>query len=153
MGLAEVRSLGLPRRLVSSDERDDFEQELIDQYALAGAGAGISDGSIASDRSVIFSFVRFNGRHAWTATTDDADRFLSHQRKTLRLAHSTVQSKAWTIARFYEFLMVRYQGDIHALTGHVLVQPIDAFNRPRRADYGQMVRIPPSQTEVEDFFG
>jgi site-specific recombinase XerD len=153
MGLAEVRSLGLPRRLVLPDERDDFEQELIDQYALAGAGAGISDGSIASDRSVIFSFVRFTGRHAWTASTDDADRFLSHQRKTLRLAHSTVQSKAWTIARFYEFLMVRYQGDIHALTGHVLVQPIDAFNRPRRADYGQMVRIPPSQTEVEDFFG
>jgi site-specific recombinase XerD len=153
MTLAVVRSLGLPRRLGSMAEFDDFEQELIDQYALAASAVGISDGSIHSDRAVLFGFARFLHGHLWSATTDDADRFLDHQRRTLRLAHSTVQSKAWVLARFYEFLLVRYQGDIHVLTGVVLVQPIDEFNRPRKGDYGVMTRIPPSDVEVEDFFG
>jgi site-specific recombinase XerD len=152
-GLAEVRSIGSPRRLVTVEDQDDFEQELIDQYALAQAGAGMSDDSIANARAVIFGFLRFTGRHAWTATTDDADRFLTHQRKSMRLAHSTVQQRAWMIGRFYDFLMSRYQGDVHALTGYVMVQPIDAFNRPRKAEYGVMVRIPPSQAEVESLFG
>ncbi|MHB8341839.1 MAG: tyrosine-type recombinase/integrase [Mycobacteriales bacterium] len=152
MTLAVVRSLGSPRRLRGETELDDFEQELIDQYALAAAAAGVNDGTIAHERSVLFAFVRFIGRYVWTATTDDADRFLTHQRKTLRLAHSTVVQKAWVLARFYEFLIARYQGDIHALTGHVLGQPIDEFNRPARADYAAAVRIPPSDTEVEEFF-
>jgi hypothetical protein len=63
-----------------------------------------------------------------------------------------VQQKAWTLARFYDFLIARYQGDIHAVTGHVLVQPIDEFNRPAKADYGGMQRIPPSGPEVEELF-
>ncbi|MDQ3343749.1 MAG: tyrosine-type recombinase/integrase [Actinomycetota bacterium] len=152
MALAVVRSLGMPARLQSVGEVEDFEQELIDQYALAASGAGVGDSSIASARLVIFGFVRFLGGHVWTATVDDADRFLTHQRKTLRLAPSTVQQKAWVLAKFYEFLIARYQGDIHALTGCVLVQPIDEFNRPVKAGYGGLERIPPCDAEVEEFF-
>jgi site-specific recombinase XerD len=152
MTSAAVRTLGLPQRLHTEQERDDFEQELIDQYALAGVGAGLSDGFISSERTVLFAFARFLDGHVWTATTADADRFLTHQRQKLRLAHSTVQRKAWTLARFYDFLISRYQGDVHALTGHVLAQPIDEFNRPAKADYGAMVRIPPETSEVEEFF-
>lgn len=152
MTLAVVRSLGMPRQLRTAQELDDFEQELVDQYALAAAGAGVSDGSIAHERSVLFGFIGFLGRHVWTASPEDADRFLTHQRKVLRLTHSTVQQKAWTLARFYDFLIARYQGDIHAVTGHVLVQPIDEFNRPAKADYGGMQRIPPSGQEVEELF-
>ena len=48
--------------------------------------------------------------------------------------------------------MVRYQGDIHALTGYVVEQVIDEFNRPAQADYGAL-RIPPSDAEVEALFG
>jgi site-specific recombinase XerD len=152
MTLAVVRSLGLPRRLDSTQDLEDFEQELIDQYALAASAVGIGDGAIAADRLVIFGFVRFLGRPVWTVTADDADRFLAHQRKTLRLAHSTVRQKAGVLARFFGFLQARYQADIHALTGVVLTQPIDEFNRPRRADYGSVERIPPSQAEIEEFF-
>lgn len=150
--LAVVRSLGLPRRLQSAAELDDFEQELIDQYALAVSAAGVGDSSIAGDRSVIFAFARFLGRHVWTAGAEDADRFLTHQRKGLHLAHSTVQQKAWALARFYDFLLARYQADVHAVTGHVLMQPIDEFNRPAKADYGGMQRIPPGEADVEEFF-
>ena len=51
----------------------------------------------------------------------------------------TVQHKAWALARFYEFLVLRYQGDLQRLTGHVVIQVIDDFNRPAKADYRAIV--------------
>lgn len=152
MTLAVVRSLGTAQRLRSAQQLEDFEQELADQFALASAGAGITDRHIAEERSMIFEFLRFCGRPVWEVTAADADRFLVHQRKGLGRARSTVGGKARTLAQFYDFLVFRYQGDIHALTGHVLVQPIDEYNRP--PDCGQQViRVPPRDDEVEALFG
>jgi hypothetical protein len=76
VGLAVVRSLGGPQQLRSTQEAEDFEQELVDQFLLAGIGAGVSDGVVAADRSVIFEFLRFLSRPLWTAGPEDADRFL-----------------------------------------------------------------------------
>ncbi|MFD8810444.1 integrase [Streptomyces sp. NPDC059627] len=111
MTLAVVRSIGTPRRLETAQEYEDFEQELVDQFLLAGVGAGLSDDSIADDRRAIFEFVRFLGRPVWATAPEDADRFLAHQRKVKRLAHSTVQSKAWTLAQFFDFLIARTHGN------------------------------------------
>ena len=61
MDLAVVRSLGAPRRLDSAQEREDFEQELVDQFLLAAVGAGACDGTVLEARSVIFEFARFLG--------------------------------------------------------------------------------------------
>jgi site-specific recombinase XerD len=151
VGLAVVRSIDAPRRLVSPQDEEDFEQELVDQYLLAAVGAGISDGHVGADRSVIFELIHFVGRPVWTTSAADVDRFLAHQRRDLGRARLTVQHKAWGLARFFEFLVVRYQGDIHALTGCVVSQPIDEFNRPVKADYG-VARVPPSRAEVEALF-
>lgn len=107
MTLAVVRSIGAPRRLETAQEYEDLEQELVDQFLLAGVGAGLSDDSTADDRRVIFEFVRFLGRPVWTTTPKDADRFLADQRKVKRLAHSRVQGKAWTLAQFFDFLIAR----------------------------------------------
>jgi site-specific recombinase XerD len=151
--LAVVRSLGGgSARITSPEELEDFEQELVDQYALACSAAGIGDGSVAADRLVIFGFVRFLNRRAWTATTDDADRFLTYQRAVKRLAGTTVHARALALARFYEFLINRYQGEVYARTGHVLMQPIDEFNRPARDYDGGSKRIPPSEQDVEALF-
>ena len=152
MGLAVVRSLGAPRRLVTGQDADDFEQELVDQFALAVAASGAADRYVATERSVIFGFIRFLGRPVWTAGPQDADRFLVHLRKDLGQARATIEGKASTLARFFDFLLARYQGDIHALTGYEVVQPVDEFNRPAKADYGRP-RIPPRDEEVEALFG
>ena len=93
-----------------------------------------------------FEFVRFLGRPVWTAQPEDADRFLANPRGLGRL---TVQHKAWSLARFYEFLVFRYQGDIHA-PHRCVVQPIDEFNR-RRGHAGRG-RVPPSDEEVDSLF-
>ena len=151
MTLAVVRSLGSARRLRSTDELGDFEQELVDQYALAAAASGGSDRHVANDRSVVFEFLRFLARPVWTAEPEDADRYFAYLRKERGLARLTVQHKAWTLAQFFDFLIVRYQGDVHALTGCVLVQPIDEYNRPAKADYGHP-RVPPSEEETERLF-
>jgi len=153
MTLAVVRPLGATRALRSVEELEDFEQELVDQYALAAVGAGVSDGYVAQERSIVFAFLRFLGRAVWTASVDDGDRFLAHERKVLGHTHRTVHRKALALGRFYDFLMARYQGEVYARTGHVLAQPIDEYNRPSRAEYSVMVRVPPSDDEVEQLFG
>ncbi|MGH3069803.1 MAG: tyrosine-type recombinase/integrase [Trebonia sp.] len=149
--LAEVRSLGSPARIRSLEELQDFEQELVDQYALAAVGAGITDGTVAGERSVLFEFIQFTGHPVWEAGPEQGDAFLAAQRKR-GLAKSTLARKAGILAAFFEFLIARYQGDIHALTGHVLVQPIDEFNRPAGIDSSGSPRIPPREHEVEALF-
>ncbi|MEZ5194491.1 MAG: hypothetical protein R2734_19805 [Nocardioides sp.] len=62
-----------------------------------------------------------------------------------------MRGKAGSIARFFDFLQVRYQGDIHALTGVVVDQPIDEFNRPAKTGYGAG-RVPPPTEDVEALF-
>jgi len=150
MALAVVSSLGVPRRLDTVQEALDFEQEIVDQYLLASLGAGVDDTTIESDRAAIFEFARSLGRPLWTAGPEDADRFLSSQRK-LGLAGNTVYGKAGRIGRLFDFMQLRYQGDIHTLTGCAVQQPIDDFNRPSKPDYGQE-RIPPGDNEVAHLF-
>ena len=98
MTLAVVRSLGTAHRLGSVQALEDFEQELVDQYALACAGAGITDRHITEERSVIFCFLRFSGRPIWAATPEIADRFLVHQRKGLGLARERRSRPARSLA-------------------------------------------------------
>lgn len=76
MSLAAVRNIGSPRALRSGEEVEDFEQEIVDQYALAMAAAGLGDGHVSHTRSTIIEFARSLGRPLWSATCDDADRFL-----------------------------------------------------------------------------
>jgi len=152
VSLAVVRSLGTARSLRSVNEAEDFEQELIDQYALAGAAAGVTDGFVSQERSTLFEFIRFLGRPVWTAKPEDADRYLAMLRQAKRLAKSTVQTRAWALGRFFEFVIGRYQGDIHALFGYVVSQPIDEFNRPANVANPGAARIPPSVDEVRVLF-
>ena len=149
--LAIVRSLGSPRRLRDAAELSDFGQELLDQWALSMAAAGCSDGHVQRRLWVVADFAEFLGRPLWCADADDADRFLCWLRRDRCQARSTVKDKASALAAFYDFLIWRYQGDIHALTGVVVAQPIDEFNRPARTDYGA-ARVPPPTAVVAQLF-
>jgi site-specific recombinase XerD len=149
--LAAVHNLGAPRALRTTEDVEEFEQEIVDQYALAMAAAGLSDGHVGNTRAVIVEFARSLQVPLWSASCEDADRFLAEQRRMGRSV-STRAGKAGALALFYEFVISRYQGDIHALTGVVVEQPIDEFNRQSGASAGK-VRVPPSEAEVEELFG
>ena len=58
MSLAAVRNIGSPRGLRSAEDAEDFEQEIVDQYALAMAAAGLSDGHVRNTRSTVIEFAR-----------------------------------------------------------------------------------------------
>jgi len=151
MSLAVVRSLGARRPLVTEAELEDFEQELVDQFSLAVSGGGAADSHVATERAAVVEFIRFLGTPVWTAGPADADRYLVWLRRERVQSRKTVQSKAGTVARFFDFLISRYQADVHVLTGYVLVQPIDDFNRPASPEYGA-ARVPPCDEEVEALF-
>jgi hypothetical protein len=73
MSVAAVRSIGSPLALRSGEDIEDFEQEIVDQYALAMAAAGLSDGHVGNTRSVIMEFTvhwtaRCGRRHVMTRT-------------------------------------------------------------------------------------
>lgn len=137
--------------LRSGQDVEDFEQEIVDEYALAMAASGLSDGHVRGTRATIIEFARCLSGPLWEATFVDADRFFAEQR---RLGHavSTRAGKAGALALFYEFVVARYQGQIHRATGVVVEQPIDEFNRQSGASLG-MVRVPPSDAEIEELFG
>jgi site-specific recombinase XerD len=152
VSLAVVRSVGTARSLRSASEAEDFEQELIDQYALAMAGAGVTDQCVTSDRGTVFEFVRFLGRPVWLAEPADGDRYLLWLRRDRGLARATIQGKAWVVGRFFEFIISRYQGDIHAMFSRVVIQPIDEFNKPSAVASTAKVRVPPRADEVQELF-
>jgi len=149
--LAVVRTIDSPRRLTSAADAEVFEQEIVDQHALAMVGAGLTDGYIDAERSAVIEFARFLGEPVWAATGADADRYLTWLRRERGLSRSTVESKATAVSRFFEFTIARYQGDIHALTGVVVTQPVDEFNRPA-STWTQSVRVPPTDEEVDHLF-
>jgi integrase/recombinase XerC len=150
VSLAAVRNIASPLALRPGQEVGDFEQELVDQFSLAMAAAGLSDGHVGNCRAAVIEFARWLSGPLWTATCDDADGFLADQRRKGR-AVTTRAGKAGALASFFEFVISRYQGDIAALTGVVVAQPIDEFNRQSGASLGK-VQVPPSEVEVEELF-
>jgi hypothetical protein len=65
IGLAVVRSLAAPQHLRTAQEGEDFEQELVDQYALAMAASGVTDGHLAQQRATVF-----DSSGSWAAGVD-----------------------------------------------------------------------------------
>src|SRR5680860_991963 len=112
--------------LATTQDAEDFEQELVDQYALAMAASGLSDGHIRNSRAIVIEFARSLTVPLWEATCENADAFLAEQRRLGRSV-STRAGKAGTLALFYEFLIARYEGAIRQATGVAVEQPIDEF--------------------------
>ena len=88
------------------------------------------------------------GRHLWTARPD-ADRLLGQRCRGQ--ARATIAGKAFAVSVFFQYLELRHQVEIHAVTGETVQCPIDEMNRPRD-DWSLNVRVPPTDAELEKFF-
>lgn len=149
MALALVRDLRSARPRLSDGELDAFEQDLIAGFVLARSAAGVTDKSVQAELGAISELRASMGRHLWTARPDDADRLLGQRCRGQ--AKATIAGKAFGISVFFQFLELRHQVEIHALTGETVQCPIDEMNRPRD-QWGLNVRIPPTDTELTKFF-
>ncbi|MFJ3762564.1 tyrosine-type recombinase/integrase [Streptomyces sp. NPDC090080] len=124
---------------------------MLDRFTLASAAAGFTDGVLAEDRAALRELVAVVGCRVWEVGVGDVDGWLVWLRGR-GLARGTVYRRAGTVARFYEFLLSRYAGEVWERTGCRVVQPVDEFNRPCHPG-GGMVRVPPSPGEVDLLFG
>jgi site-specific recombinase XerD len=149
VALALVRDLRSARPNPTPDELDGFEQDLIAGFVLARSAAGVADSSIRGEVRAITEFRESMDRHLWTARPDDVDRYLG--RWCDGQSHSTLSGKAFGISVFFEFLELRHNAEIHALTGEVVQCPVDDMNRPR-SGWGLNIRVPPTDAEIARLF-
>ena len=149
MGLAAVRDIRPQLRLETADEVGAFEQDLLAEFVLARASAGITDATISADVAAVVGLREWLGRPLWEMTARDLDRFFGADQRDL--APGTKVRKAAAFAVFFEFLELRHRPDIHAATGFVVESPLDEVNRPRGGT-GSRLRIPPDAREIGKLF-
>ena len=129
MSLAVVRDLRPQSRLSTAEDVAAFEQDLLAEFVMARASAGVTDGTIRTDVSIVVELREWFLRPLWQMQPQDLDRFFGrHQRE---LAAGTKTRKAAAIGVFFEFLELRHKPEIHAATGWVVESPLDEVNRPR----------------------
>lgn len=149
MGLGVVRQLRPAAMLSTLDEVAAFEQDLLSEYVLARASAGVGDRTIRGEADVIGEVRAWFDRPLWEMRPQDLDRFLGEDQR--HLATTTKVRKAQAVSVFFEFLELRHRPDIHAATGVLVTNPVDEINRPR-ASAATRLRIPPPAAEVDALF-
>ena len=132
MGLAAVRDIRPQLRLESPDEVGAFEQDLLAEFVLARASAGITDTTISADVSAVVGLREWFGRPLWELAARDLDRFFGADQRAM--AAGTKVRKAAAFAVFFEFLELRHQPDIHAATGFLVESPLDEVEPAARRD-------------------
>lgn len=148
MSLAVVKTLRSQPPMETAEQIADFEQDLLSEYVLARASAGVADRTIAGEVDVVTEVRRWFGRPLWEMQPQDLDRFLGQDQRGL--AAGTKVRKAQAIAVYFSFLELRHRPDIHAATGYLVASPVDEMNRPKTG-YAR-VRVPPPAAEVERLF-
>ncbi|MFB6555688.1 tyrosine-type recombinase/integrase [Streptomyces sp. NPDC056405] len=149
MSLAIVRDLRPELRLTTPEELAAFEQDLLSEFVLARASAGISDGTVAGDVGVIVEVRSWFTRPLWEMEPRDLDRFFGRHQQGL--AHATKVHKAHSLSVYFEFLELRHKPAIHRATGYVVESPLDEINRPRGSTLSRL-RVPPPLGEVDHLF-
>lgn len=116
VSLAIVRDLRPELRLTTPEELAAFEQDLLSEFVLARASAGISDGTVAGDVSVIVEVPSWFARPLWEMEPRDLDRFFGRHQQGM--AHATKVHKAHSLSVYFEFLELRHKPAIHRVTGY-----------------------------------
>ena len=149
MTLAAVRDLREYRAPASPEELEQFEVDVLAGFVLARASSGVTDATIRGEVGHLEHVRTWFERALWEMEPTDADRYFG---EVLRHSSSgTRQAKSLALRTYFEFMGLRHQAEIHALTGRVLVCPIDELNRPRGNKEAKL-RIPPCRDELAVLF-
>lgn len=145
-----VRSLREPRGPVTEEELFDFEVDLLAEFVLARAASGVNDATIRGDTGQLEQVRNWFGRPLWELEPRDADRYFGDVLR--KVSASTRAARARAVVTYFAFLEARYKVLLHELTGRVVECPIDEMNRPRMSAEA-MIRVPPTEEELEQLFG
>ncbi|MGI5293086.1 tyrosine-type recombinase/integrase [Nonomuraea polychroma] len=148
MALGLVRDLRRSTMPSTPEEIADFEIDLLAEFTLARAAAGLTDATIRRDVAALEQIRTWLGQPLWEMTSRDADSYFG---KVLKQAtNGTKTLKACTLEAYFQFLDLRYRAQLFQLTGHVVESPLDEVNRPRGREV--RIRIPPAHDEIEALF-
>jgi hypothetical protein len=89
VALAAVRDIRPQLRLETADEVEAFEQDLLAEFVLARASAGITDTTIRADVAAVVGLREWFGRPLWEMTARDLDRFFGADQRGGQLAGTT----------------------------------------------------------------
>jgi integrase/recombinase XerD len=147
--LTVVRDLRERRAAMSAEELEQFETDVLAEFVLARASAGLIDATIRADISQLDQIRSWFRRPLWEMQPADADEYFG---RVLRdAATGTRLARSQALRTYFEFLELRHQVEIHNLTGLVVTCPIDEINRPRGRKDARL-RIPPTEAEVCTLF-
>jgi site-specific recombinase XerD len=150
LALGAIKDLREVRVPMGAEEIADFEIDVLAGFVLARAAAGLTDSTIRNDTSHLDLIREWFGRPLWEMQPADADAYFG---KVLRGAKpSTRAGRAAALTVYFDFLELRHKIELHNLTGQVVECPLDKMNRPRRS-VEPLLRIPPTDTEMEQLFG
>lgn len=149
MGLSVVRDLREVRRPATAEELAEFETDVLAGFVVARASAGLSDSTIRGEVSNLEQVREWFGRPLWEMEPTDADAYFGHVLR--RAASGTRQARVAALTTYFAFLELRHQAELHAMTGRVVVCPIDEMNRPKGRKDARL-RIPPQAEEVSRLF-
>jgi integrase/recombinase XerD len=148
-GLAAVRDLRDARQPATAEELADYETDLLAEFVLARASAGLADGTIRGEVSNLEQVREWLGRPLWEMEPADADAYFGRVMRAA--AKGTRLARAGALVTYFTFLELRHQADLHALTGRVVTCPVDEMNRPKGTKDARL-RIPPRKEEVARLF-
>lgn len=83
MALAAARDLRPHLRLETADEVEAFEQDLLAEFVLARASAGITDTTIRCDVTAVVGLREWFGRPLWELAARDLDRFFGCDQRAM----------------------------------------------------------------------
>lgn len=149
MALAAVRDLREMRVPATAAELEAFEIDVLAEFVLARASAGLADATVRGDVGQLEQIRSWFGRPLWEMQPRDADEYFG---RVLRGAPAgTRLARAQALTTYFAFVEVRHQARLHALTGRVVQCPLDEVNRPRGEKKARL-RIPPTEAEVDRLF-
>ncbi len=149
MSLAVVRDLRERRPQATAEEIARLETDVLSGFVLARASAGLADGTIRSDLSNLEQIRLWFGRPLWEMEPRDADSYFGTVLRQAPIGTRLCRSQALSV--YIEFLELRFQAELHTLTGHVARCPLDEMNRPRGKKDARL-RIPPTAPEMNTLF-
>ncbi|GCE38828.1 mobile element protein [Rhodococcus wratislaviensis] len=129
-----------------------FQLECVEAFVTSRVVRGFSAVTIENETGELERMLAALGKPVWEATADDVDRVVGAMAADGLLA-STRRRYVQALSIFHRFLITRRAGEIEALFGVRLTNPIDEFNASRHVgDDSPRLLPPPSVSRVAVFF-
>ncbi len=123
-----------------------FQDGCLLAFEASQVARGFSQASMDNGSGVLERFLTACGRPAWDVTREDVDRVVAGL-SAQGLAASTRRGYVQAFKAFHAFLVARKAGEIEAVFGVRLVNPVDEFNAARHVGADSPSVSPPPGPE------